>query len=217
MMMAGDHWWPCHGVMAPGRGLSPRWLDTTLLGHLVSQEWDWSQATAGWSGWAPANIILDPAHDTDIRQPQVTPILWHSFYTTWYTMSLWLNILVIKSAGLSSPATLFTSSRPSATSFCTHRSRICKCLILPRPCLQTNDFAALLAKHKTIKHVYFNGAKAEQLYKRHVIPTLGEQEKCLPMTRLPSTSPAHAAMSFEDKIQIWKIQKQYIHYLQIIT
>ena len=68
-----------------------------------------------------------------------------------------------------------------------------------------NDFAALLAKHKTIKHIYFNGAKAEQLYKRHVIPTLGEQEKCLPMTRLPSTSPAHAAMRFEDKMKIWEI------------
>ena len=68
-----------------------------------------------------------------------------------------------------------------------------------------NDFAALLTKHKTIKHIYFNGAKAEQLYKRHVIPTLGEQEKCLPMTRLPSTSPAHAAMRFEDKMQIWEI------------
>lgn len=68
-----------------------------------------------------------------------------------------------------------------------------------------NDFAALLAKHKTIKHIYFNGAKAEQLFKRYVIPTLGEQERCLPMTRLPSTSPAHAAMSFEDKMQLWKV------------
>lgn len=71
-----------------------------------------------------------------------------------------------------------------------------------------NDFSAFLAKHKTIKHIYFNGAKAEQLYKRYVVPTLGEPEKHLPTTRLPSTSPAYAALSFENKLQAWQLMMQ---------
>jgi TDG/mug DNA glycosylase family protein len=66
-----------------------------------------------------------------------------------------------------------------------------------------NDFSKLFFEYETIKHIYFNGAKAEQLYKRYVIPTLSDQHKSLSMTRLPSTSPAYAAMSFEKKLQEW--------------
>ena len=66
-----------------------------------------------------------------------------------------------------------------------------------------NDFSRLFSEHETIKHIYFNGAKAENLYKRYVIPTLSDQHKHLSMTRLPSTSPAYAAMSFEKKLQQW--------------
>ena len=70
-----------------------------------------------------------------------------------------------------------------------------------------NNFSALFNNHKSIRHIYFNGAKAEQLYKRHVIPTLSDQQSQLPMTRLPSTSPAYAAMSFEEKVQEWRLIK----------
>ncbi|MBT5292621.1 MAG: DNA-deoxyinosine glycosylase [Cellvibrionales bacterium] len=68
-----------------------------------------------------------------------------------------------------------------------------------------NDFSKLFTDNQSIKHIYFNGAKAEKLYKRYVIPTLSAQEKSLSMTRLPSTSPAHAAISFEKKLQEWKV------------
>jgi len=70
-----------------------------------------------------------------------------------------------------------------------------------------NDFSTFFYKHKSIRHIYFNGAKAEQLYKRHVIPTLSDQQRQLPMTRLPSTSPAYAAMCFEKKMQEWQLIK----------
>ena len=70
-----------------------------------------------------------------------------------------------------------------------------------------NNFSTFLDKNKSIKHIYFNGAKAEQLYKRHVIPTLSDQQSQLPMTRLPSTSPAYAAMCFEEKMQEWQLIK----------
>ncbi|MDG1292729.1 MAG: DNA-deoxyinosine glycosylase [Pseudomonadales bacterium] len=68
-----------------------------------------------------------------------------------------------------------------------------------------NDFSRFFLHHKSIQHVYFNGAKAEDLYKRYVIPALDDQERELPMTRLPSTSPAYAAMSFEEKLKRWQI------------
>lgn len=71
--------------------------------------------------------------------------------------------------------------------------------------VEKNDFSTFFLNHPSIQHVYFNGAKAEELYRRHVIPALDDQERELPMTRLPSTSPAHAAMSFEEKLKKWQI------------
>jgi len=68
-----------------------------------------------------------------------------------------------------------------------------------------NDFSTFFINHKSIQHIYFNGAKAEVLYKRYVIPALDGQGRSLPMTRLPSTSPAYAAMSFEEKLKRWQI------------
>ena len=68
-----------------------------------------------------------------------------------------------------------------------------------------NDFSRFFLHHKSIQHVYFNGAKAEGLYNRYVIPALDDQERELPMTRLPSTSPAYAAMSFAEKLKRWQI------------
>lgn len=65
-----------------------------------------------------------------------------------------------------------------------------------------NDFAAFFAQHPHITHVFFNGAKAEQCFKRFV---LGKQKlPPLIFQRLPSTSPAHAGMRFEEKLKVWK-------------
>lgn len=67
---------------------------------------------------------------------------------------------------------------------------------------EANDFAAFFAKHPHITHVCFNGAKAEQSFKRFV---LGKQElPPLQFARLPSTSPAHAGMRYEEKLKLWK-------------
>lgn len=67
---------------------------------------------------------------------------------------------------------------------------------------QANDFAAFFAQHPHITHVYFNGAKAEQSFRRFV---LGKQElPPLEFARLPSTSPAHAGMRYEEKLEVWK-------------
>jgi len=67
---------------------------------------------------------------------------------------------------------------------------------------EANDFAAFFARHPRITRVYFNGAKAEQSFKRFV---LGKQGlPLLELQRLPSTSPAHAGMRYEEKLKLWR-------------
>ena len=65
-----------------------------------------------------------------------------------------------------------------------------------------NDLITFLAQHANIRHVFFNGAAAERLFQRHVAPAL--EAGALQMQRLPSTSPAHAAMSYDKKLQEWR-------------
>jgi hypoxanthine-DNA glycosylase len=73
---------------------------------------------------------------------------------------------------------------------------------------QANDFATFLADHPHITHVYFNGAKAEQCFRKFVL-----NKQTLPkltLHRLPSTSPAHAGMRYEAKLEEWRnVTKQH--------
>ena len=65
-----------------------------------------------------------------------------------------------------------------------------------------NDFAAFLASHRRIRRVLFNGAKAEDVFRRHVPE--GAVPAALQRLRLPSTSPANASWSFERKLAAWR-------------
>ncbi len=66
-----------------------------------------------------------------------------------------------------------------------------------------NDFAPFLERHRQIDRVCFNGAAAERLFRRHVLPGLVSGAG-LALQRLPSTSPAHAGMPFAQKLQAWR-------------
>lgn len=66
-----------------------------------------------------------------------------------------------------------------------------------------NDFAAFFRAHPRIRTVCFNGAKAESCYRKHVLATLIGTEE-FEYHRLPSTSPAHAAMSYARKVAAWR-------------
>ena len=67
--------------------------------------------------------------------------------------------------------------------------------------LVPNDFQAFLGRHPGIVRVCFNGAKAASMFRRHVLPGLAGAS--LQYVELPSTSPAHAAASFEQKLAAW--------------
>lgn len=68
-----------------------------------------------------------------------------------------------------------------------------------------NDFARFLAAHPRIGLVCFNGAKAAELYRRMVFPGLPEAMQGIRTAILPSTSPSHAAMPFEEKLSRWSL------------
>ena len=68
--------------------------------------------------------------------------------------------------------------------------------------VEANDFATFFHRHTAIRSVFFNGATAQAAYNKHVLP--GLPALLLHYTRLPSTSPAHAALSFDQKLEAWK-------------
>ncbi|HRQ58171.1 MAG TPA: DNA-deoxyinosine glycosylase [Azoarcus taiwanensis] len=68
--------------------------------------------------------------------------------------------------------------------------------------LEVNPIADFLAEHPLIDRVFFNGSTAENLFRRHVMPTLRNRE--LTCRRLPSTSPAHASLTLAQKTHAWR-------------
>ena len=65
-----------------------------------------------------------------------------------------------------------------------------------------NDLPSFLRSHPMITAVFFNGAKAEQAWRRHIAPALPQAG--LRLVRLPSTSPANARLGLEEKIEAWR-------------
>ena len=71
-----------------------------------------------------------------------------------------------------------------------------------------NDFAAFYRAHPRIRRVFFNGRKAEEMYRRLVLPGLPREFDGLEYGCLPSTSPAHAGMTFAKKLEAWNKIKE---------
>ncbi len=69
----------------------------------------------------------------------------------------------------------------------------------------TNDFRAFFEQHPGINRVFFNGAKAELVYRRHVLPGLAARQTKISLHRLPSTSPANAGMTADQKLEMWRV------------
>lgn len=74
---------------------------------------------------------------------------------------------------------------------------------------KANDIKALLQRHPDISCICFNGGIAEKIFKKRVLPSLGNYS--IKYIRLPSTSPAYASMSFENKVMAWRAAIQGSH------
>lgn len=75
---------------------------------------------------------------------------------------------------------------------------------IERKSMIPNDFATFLCVHPGISHIFFNGGKAADVFLREVAPTLSDSGRALQFERLPSTSPAHAALSRQQKLAAWR-------------
>jgi hypoxanthine-DNA glycosylase len=74
--------------------------------------------------------------------------------------------------------------------------------------VRPNDFSGFLRSHASVELICFNGAKAGELFRRLVSPTLESPASAIRQAVLPSTSPAHAAMSFGKKLAEWRAALQ---------
>lgn len=69
--------------------------------------------------------------------------------------------------------------------------------------IEPNDFVSLFEKYPRIAIILFNGVKAETEYIKQVLPNLPVKAKQIKLLRLPSTSPAMARFSFDEKLNLW--------------
>lgn len=67
---------------------------------------------------------------------------------------------------------------------------------------EANDFPGFFRTHREVQLVCFNGQKAAQLFERLV--DMGQPDSKPRFMTMPSTSPAYASVSFEEKREIWR-------------
>ncbi len=69
---------------------------------------------------------------------------------------------------------------------------------------EPNDFTEFLRTHSGIALICFNGQKAREIFDRKVPQTPAHLFERVRYEVLPSTSPAHAGMPFEQKLCLWR-------------
>lgn len=75
--------------------------------------------------------------------------------------------------------------------------------------LLVNDFSLLFKNAPNIKNIFFNGKTAEKLFKTHVLKQNPSYLSGINLHVLPSTSPAHAKLAFNEKLALWSSIKSY--------
>lgn len=67
-----------------------------------------------------------------------------------------------------------------------------------------NDFESFFKTYTQIRAIFFNGTKAEDCFRRHVLKNrMPDLQQQIQFTRLPSTSPANATLPFVHKRDKW--------------
>lgn len=74
-----------------------------------------------------------------------------------------------------------------------------------------NNIAALLHNSPELRCVLCNGAAAYDAFQRHVMPDLSPVAMdVITVLKMPSTSPANARMSLEQKTDAWSVMLDYV-------
>lgn len=70
---------------------------------------------------------------------------------------------------------------------------------------RANEFQPFFERHPQITALFFNGQAAAKLFRQRVAPGLENGSNGKSLRVLPSTSPAHAAMPFAEKLKHWRV------------
>jgi TDG/mug DNA glycosylase family protein len=73
-----------------------------------------------------------------------------------------------------------------------------------------NDFIEYFTDSPMVKALFFNGRKAEIEFTRQVLIHRDVQSRNLVLQCLPSTSPAMAMLSFNQKVEAWSVIKKFL-------
>jgi hypoxanthine-DNA glycosylase len=71
--------------------------------------------------------------------------------------------------------------------------------------VRPTDVPALLRRCPSIRGIVFNGQGAARLYRRHLASAVAAVRPGLQLALAPSTSPAHATMSYAEKRRHWRV------------
>ena len=75
--------------------------------------------------------------------------------------------------------------------------------------IEANDIAGLLERYSGLRAIAFNGAASEKYFnqlEKHRLPANHQLE----LIKLPSTSPANAAINFDQKLSLWRHLLDYL-------
>ena len=89
-----------------------------------------------------------------------------------------------------------------------HRSGSLDSSILKQQ-IEANDIAGLLQQHTGLQVIAFNGAASEKYFHQLVKQNLPANSD-LTLLKMPSTSPANAAMNFDQKLLAWRQLLEYL-------
>ena len=72
-----------------------------------------------------------------------------------------------------------------------------------RESVEANDITALLEEYREVVAVTCNGSTSANYFRKLVLPHLSRADE-IELLQMPSTSPANAGMSFEQKLDAWR-------------
>ena len=79
---------------------------------------------------------------------------------------------------------------------------------------EPNDFKTLIENYSSLRAICFNGQKSFSIFAKYFISKRSElylpELENIALHKLPSTSPAHASISYDDKLTSWSVIKRYI-------
>jgi TDG/mug DNA glycosylase family protein len=81
---------------------------------------------------------------------------------------------------------------------------------IKRDTVEANDIPVLLEEYPRVRAVVCNGATSANYFRKLVLPVVPSTE-AIELLQMPSTSPANAGMTFEQKLDAWRRLLDYVN------